>query len=242
MSYLKHIVALLATSFAASVFAAPIEFNLNNGQVWDSYKVTRNYSVSGIDLSVTGWSNVSRYNDDVIQSTVGRWDGLGVDGSGSGVPGHSIDSRNGDFDMLLLSFSDAVTLNSIELGWIYNDSASRSDVSIMAGSSALTAGTSWSSLLTLANGWQSAGNYNNVGYGSEVVNSGAISSKYWLIGAYNPNISFDTNIAWNDSSYEAFKLRTVSVTKTIVKVPEPSALLLFGLGLLGLVAVRRRAY
>lgn len=237
MPYLKYITAILAYSFAASVFAAPVEFNLKTGQAENSYLNVRTYSVDGIGLSVTGWSN---NGNAVVQDKVGKWDGgLGVEGSNSGVPGHSVDSQNGDFDMLLLSFSDAVSLNSIDLGWIYENNSKRSDISIMAGTSSLTAGTSWAALLTLANGWQSAGNYNDVGYNAKAVNSGAISSKYWLIGAYNPILG--TAIAKNDNKYEAFKLEKVSVTKTIVKVPEPSALLLFGLGLLGLAAARRRA-
>jgi hypothetical protein len=231
MSYLKYIAAILASSFAASVFAVPTTFNLLTGQVDGSYLMSRNYSVGGIGLTVTGWSNNGAA---VVQDTVGKWGGgLGVENATT--PDHSIDSQGGDFDMLLLSFSTAVTLNSIDLGWIYQDDSRRSDVSIMAGTSALTAGASWASLLTVPNGWQTAGNYNNVGYNETAVNGSAISSKYWLIGAYNPILG--AAIANNDTYYEAFKLEGVKVTKA---VPESSALLLFGLGLLGLAAVRRR--
>lgn len=244
MSPLKYIVAFVASSLAASAFAAPIEFNLTSGQANDTYLSARNYSVGGITLSVTGWSNVSSSNPAVIQSTVGKWStGLGVENTGS--PGHSVDSQSNDFDMLLLSFSHAVTLNSIELGWVHDNDSNgwngndytRGDVSIVSGTSALTAGASWSSLLTPVNGWQSAGNYDNVDLNQKSVNAGLISSKYWLIGAYNPILGA---IGTTDANFEAFKLEKVSVTKT-VNVPESSALFLFGLGLLGLVAARRRA-
>ena len=227
------------------MFAAPINFDLRAGQTEGSYVYTRNYSMGGLGLSVTGWSNVSRYDDDVIQTYVGKWGGgLGVERT-SNSPEHAIDNKDNDFDMLLLSFSDAVTLNSIDLGYIYDNSdIRRSDVSILAGTSSLTSGTSWTSLLSLANGWKSAGNYDNVGLNAKTVNLSSLSAKYWLVGAYNP---IQGNILPNDSRnnpfiYDAFKLEKVSVTKTIVKVPEPSALFLFGLGLLGLVVVRRRSH
>lgn len=238
MSFIKHVaLAVIASlSLSVSVFAAPLAFDLRAGQVDSSYGMSRNYSVAGTSLTVTGWSNVSAFDHSVIQDKVGVWSGgLGVETGGS--PNHSIDSQNGDFDMLLLSFSDMVTLNAIDLGWIHEGKSSRSDVSVMAGSAPLTAGTSWATLLTLANGWKSAGNYNNVGYNEKAVNIGALSSKYWLIGAYNPILG--TALANNDSDYEAFKLEKVKVTKT-VRVPEPSALLLFGLGVLGLAAARGR--
>lgn len=239
MSPLKYVAAFLASSFAASVFAAPINFDLRAGQTEGSYVYTRNYSMGGLGLSVTGWSNISTTNDDVRQTYVGKWSqGLGVEDI-SGSPEHAIDNKDKDFDMLLLSFSEAVTLNSIDLGYIHNSDISRSDVSILAGTSSLTSGISWTSLLSLANGWKTAGNYDNVGTNAKTVNLSSLSAKYWLVGAYNP---IQGNILPIDNKYDAFKLEKVSVTKTIVKVPEPSALFLFGLGLLGLAAVRRRSH
>jgi hypothetical protein len=263
MSYLKHIVALLATSFAASVFAAPITFDLKTpdsryGILNNTYAQQYNYNAlthNGVALNVTGWSynsvtkcnsyagnnctNSSTQNyaaNTAHQDFVGKWDGLGVEIDGS--PEHAIDNTGNDFDMLLLSFSEAVALNSIYLGWI-NGGNSRSDVSILAGNTSSFASPlnkSWQSLI--GNGWQSAGNYNNVGLGNETVNTGNVSSKYWLIGAYNSLLG--TPINRNDRDSDAFKLQKVAVSK-VIKVPEPSALFLFGLGLLGLVMVRHRS-
>lgn len=264
MSYLKHIVALLATSFAASVFAAPITFDLKtpdsrNGILNSTYAQQYNYNAlthSGVALNVTGWSynsvtkcnaysgnnctNSSTQNhtaNTAHQDFVGKWDGLGVEIASTA--NHAVDNISNDFDMLLLSFSEAVTLNSIYVGWIDNNGdIKRSDVSILAGTSTTFASPlnkSWQSLI--GNGWQSAGNYNDVGLGNESVNSAKITSKYWLVGAYNPLLGTPLTA---DGKSDAFKLQKVSVSK-VVKVPEPSALFLLGLGLLGLVAVRRRA-
>jgi PEP-CTERM motif len=246
MASLKYLLAALVYSLAASVFAAPIAFNLMTGQTNGSLVTTRNYSLSGIGLTVTGWSNVGSYsgsnssavnlaNSYVRQTVVGAYSGgLGVESGGS--PGHAIDSQNRDYDMLLLSFSQAVALNYIDLGWLYNGTSS-SDVSILSGSSPLSVGatSTWASLLTAGNGWTSVGNYNNVGLSETLVNTGGLASQYWLIGAYNPLLGA---IANNDNTFEAFKLHSVKISK----VPEPNAILLLSLGLLGLVAIRRHAY
>jgi hypothetical protein len=150
------------------------------------------------------------------------------------TPNHAIDNEGGYYDMLLLSFSDLVSLNTIDLGWISGDS----DVSILAfngiAGQESFAGKSWESLL--GNGWLSAGNYYNVGSNPKNVNPLNITSKYWLIGAYNINLDTNKN---NDTTNDYFKLQTIKVTKAI-KLPEPSALMMFGLGLLGLAVVRRR--
>lgn len=232
------------------------------------YATQYNYSAAthnGVALEVTGWSygnvttgcktkrsdgkctavNTTTYASGTAhQDVVGQWSGgLGVEYDTS--PEHAINNAGNDFDMLLLTFSEAVSLNSINLGWIDgNNNAERlkrSDISILAGTSETFASPlnqSWQSLV--GNGWQLEGNYNGVGLGNETVNDvGIIASKYWLVGAYNSTLG--SAISGNDTYNDSFKLSSVSVEKAIVKVPEPSALFLFGLGLLGLVAVRRRA-
>ncbi|WP_189421361.1 exosortase-dependent surface protein XDP1 [Cellvibrio zantedeschiae] len=167
----------------------------------------------------------------VLVGNFGSSNGIGVEKAST--PNHAMDNEGGYFDMVMLSFSSLVTLNSIDLGWISNDS----DVSILAFNGTpgqlSPAGKSWESLL--GNGWQSAGNYYNVGSSPKTVNPLNITSQYWLIGAYNPLLDSITK----DTNTDYFKLQGIKVTK-VVKVPEPSALVLLGLGLLSLVAVRRR--
>ncbi len=253
--------ALIAgLGFAANTFAAPITFTLTapdsrQGVLTSEYAQQYNYTIGGVNLNVTGWSygsvttctsysgvNCTSTSTTDAGSTTAHQDFVGNFGTSYGVgveiantPNHAIDSQSGDFDMLLFTFSEAVSLNSVDLGWILDGNLNRSDVSILAGTSntfSSPLNKTWQSLV--GNGWQSAGNYNNLGSNSASVNSGNISSKYWLIGAYNSAVG--TPIANNDSDYEAFKLQAISVSK----VPESSALALFCIGFLGLIAVRRR--
>lgn len=264
MSFVKHIIAaLLASSFATSALAAPIIFDLTTptsrtGILNSTYAMGYSYAgADGVSLSLTGWSygttsnvvngrrtlsntNSTTAHQDIVGNFINgstRY-GLGVEYADS--PEHAINNAGNDFDMLLLSFSEAVSLNSINLGWIENSEVRRSDVSVLAGTSTTFAspnGKTWQSLVGVGQGWKLAGQYNNAGSGNELVNANNISSKYWLVGAYNGLLGSSLG---NDGYSDAFKLKGVSVTKTIVKVPEPSALFLFGLGLLGLVVVRRR--
>ncbi|RZA06911.1 MAG: PEP-CTERM sorting domain-containing protein [Moraxellaceae bacterium] len=232
-----------------------------------AYAMGYNYSAPGLKLNLTGWTygvketttnttcktwtankpkvnaNCKVWNtkttkspdNKASQTYVGNFGtSNGIGDEKASTPNHAIDNEGGYYDMLLLSFSDLVSLNSIDLGWISGDS----DVSILAfnGTSGQEsfAGKSWESLLS--NGWKSVGNYYNVGSSPKNVNPLNITSTYWLVGAYNINL--DTNKK-NDTTNDYFKLQGIKVTKS-VKVPEPSALMLFGLGLLGLAATRRR--
>lgn len=232
-----------------------------------AYAGSLNYVAPGLTLSVSGWTygavttsntvcdkwskdkkgnqvckkshveTTSSPDNKAKTSLVGNFGtnyGIGVEKTSS--PNHAVDNEGGYYDMLMLSFDSLVTLNSIDLGWISGDS----DVSILAFNGAPSQvsplGQSWESLLS--DGWQSAGNYYNVGSNAKAVNPLNITSQYWLIGAYNINLDANKN---NDKTNDYFKLQSIKVTKS-VKVPEPSALLLFSLGLLGLAVVRRRSH
>jgi len=257
-----------AEAFAAPVTINLTSPTTKTGAVDSTYALGYNYATPEFTLNLTGWtygvqntvtnttckkwiakqpktnSNCLTWNTVTTQSpdkkatqtlvgNFGSSNGIGVEKTNS--PNHAIDNEKGYFDMVLLSFSDLVTLNGIDLGWISGDS----DVSILAFNGVSNqfspAGKSWESLL--GNGWQSAGNYYNVGSSPKAVNPLEITSQYWLIGAYNPLL--DTKV--KDTNTDYFKLQGIKATKQ-VKVPEPSALLLFGLGILGLAVARRRSH
>lgn len=239
----RLIAGLMLSSISLVSQAALISFDLTdpdsrNNIHNSTYAKQYNYLESGLSLSVTGWSYNS--NKVTVQDWVGKWDGLGVEKVDS--PNHAVDNENGDFDMLLLSFDKAVTLKSIDLGWISGDS----DMSFMA----FNGGTfNSSSLLNkkwemlIGNGWQSAGNYYNVDYGnSGAVNLSNITSQYWLVGAYNPALGGFSGTNKNTTGKtDYFKVKGVVVDKPVIKVAEPGTVLLMLMGLLGLGLVRRRA-
>lgn len=239
-----------------------------NGAINSTYAMQYNYEEADLGLSVTGWSygtktttttSCTKYDkkgkctktkdttttsvkQEIEQDYVGRWDGLGVEKTDS--PNHAVDNQGGDFDMHLLSFDEMVKLISIDLGWYQNDA----DISILAftgnsfDSSSLL-GKKWEDLLS--NSWSLVGNYYNVDINgnSGAVNYDGVVAQYWLVGAYNPAFG-DTFSGPNKnktSGDDFYKLKGVTVERPpVVEVPEPSALLLLALGLIGLGSIRRR--
>lgn len=186
------------------------------------------------------------------------------------APEHSVDSQGTNsistttgvgavYDSVLFTFASAVTLTQVTLGWAAYDS----DVSVLAYVGAGTptapdAGSQTYASLT-SNGWALVGNYSDVagtpsqsaggssGTYTTLINGAAnadnttgsavYSSKYWLVGAYNPVFDGSTWTAGNDY----MKIKSVAGVKTPDrKVPEPGALGLVAMSLVGVIAMRGR--
>lgn len=239
---IKLLSATLALALAGAASAATT-WTLNTGSVTNG----------GVTVSATGWANTG--SGSPVGSQLLEQQTLSLYGGGLGMtnkdacspspcagdeneynqPEHAIDN-NGRYEMVLLSFTQAVKLESVKMGWTSNDS----DITVMAyngpgtGSSSLS-GNTWAGV---AAAWTSIGNYANVGTTTKLVNGGGVSSSYWLIGAYNP-LANPGGSVFNSQYYDYVKLASVATTPG-GSVPVPGTLMLLGLSLLGMLSMKKR--
>jgi hypothetical protein len=149
------------------------------------------------------------------------------DNSENNSPEHSVDN-NQRYDSVLFSFSEAIDLNSVSIGWWNNDS----DISVLrydgAGVASDIAGKTYAQLLT--SGWNLV-SQNAASTASNKVLDGSTASSYWLIGAANPLLG-----TVMDSKRDYVKILALAGTVKVPPsgVPEPGTLLLMGAGLFGL--------
>ena len=219
-----------------------------------------------ISVGITGWSDTGSGSDNILEqgildgwyncdinkspcTTQNRKYGYGLQNVESG-DSHSIDNYSGgkDFDMFLLSFDTAVSIQGAGFSWKRNSSDKEITVAGLKNSSGFGSdlNLTWASV---------AGNVfeNAIGHFSTTYNASAglyeskfkditQTAKYWIVGAYNTH--FDTSS--NKHQGVGLKLSTLDialhkekVTPPPTEVSEPGALALMSLGL-GLVLYRRK--
>jgi MYXO-CTERM domain-containing protein len=252
----RRLVGLSAATVLAAVYGAP---TLANVQVWDFKSSNQSFNHSnngnslsmtssdGVNLTVTAWSDTDDLSGaDEVETAELIWaqsSALGIVNrdESSGSPHHSIDSvtsdSDGEFDMLLLEFDTAVNLTSLNLDWATGGSYNNTtDISILAwngSGSGSVLGETWSGVLDNSVGYDSAGNYSNVGLSYYSVNPTNIESTKWLVGVYNPVFG-----SGGDAGDDGMKLSKIKTSTSAgpdpqppgqVPVPGTAALILAGL-------------
>ncbi len=133
-----------------------------------------------------------------------------------------------DTDFVLLTFSDAVSLSGLSLGW---PTSSTSSVSIGALSNASVPSIGGSTWASVASGLLFKESFNNVGSAYSLTSNSSngistIFSKYWLVGAYNS--LFGSLINPDHSAFKLAGLTTHGRTPSNASAPGAAAVLLLG--------------
>lgn len=215
---------------------------------------TRPFVAGGVTLNANAWSNTAGATNAQLESAyLGLYSGgLGVknkDGAAAAgdtnewiAPEHAADNE-GRIDSILMSFSQAVKLTDVTIGFHAVDS----DITLLAytGANPFNPATTLSGMtyagLTGA-GWTIVGNYTNLADNvPRAVNAGGISSSYWLVGPYNSVVNNDPGCTITCTNDYVKILAVSAATPTTQQVSEPSSLMLLGMAaVVGLWRSRRR--
>jgi len=251
---------LVAVTF---VVALPAAAQIDTWDLDDGVKSTNttyfeSLNVDGLldnnSLTITGWSDTgSGGTIETGQLKYSNTYGLMLinQDEPDNNPHHSIDSYDTYFDMVLLSFDQAIDLTRFTIGWAQEakpQNLYRSDISVAAytgSGDAVIAADTWAGLASSGD-WATIGEYRDVeDYTYQDVTSD-VTSKYWLVGAYNPIFQNPGEVTgqWASTNNDGFKLASINgITMAAAKpssVPEPSSLAILGLGLLGLCSMRKK--
>jgi hypothetical protein len=237
---------LLVASCAVSLSA------FGSTQTWDFSTFTETGSgngntYSGNGLTLSGWSNTGGSAQNIENGELDYANGYGLTlqnrDEGGSSPDHAIDSSNSanwkkDYDMVLLSFDEAINLAGFSLGWAKEGRNREADVTVLAYSGNDTpslAGSNWGDV---ASAWSTEAQIDDANaYAYQSISSSA-SSKYWLIGAYNP-IFGDMGYSIANDAFKLAGVKANSPQVPVTSVPEPGTVLMFAAGLFG-IALRSR--
>ncbi len=175
--------------------------------------------------------------------------GVGIIAPGESTNGsqHAVDNKKGT-DAFLINFgSSDFALNQVSIGWRDGDA----DVSILryTGTGTPLLGNSKVATLNNADGWDWVGDYSTLSANSPLNfnHSGDVkTASWWLVSAYNSAYSGITAAGSLTDANDYFKLNgfggevIVTMPPPSNQVPEPGTFALFGIALLGFVAVRRK--
>lgn len=198
-------------------------------------------SANGVNVSASAYYNApgstalnSAYS---LNYYSGSGYGISATSTDGGNPQHSVDN-SGNYEWIMLSFDKAVSLDEITLGWISGDA----DLTILAAGGNSNNLTAWNFVENVYYG-NGGSQFSTDSSGKLVASlSNEICASHWLIGALNPAYNtMGSNYVGNDY----FKLYSVAACTDCtpppnVGVSEPGSLALAGLGLLGVLGLRRR--
>lgn len=233
---------------AGSASAAPLTWNLTSSSCTSSGSSDGNTRTCGSSpsggpsVTASAWANTQGTANTNIENAyleafsgglgVRNRDRTSTDPNEAGTPQHAVDNIN-IYDSVLFSFANTVRLTDLSIGYFSGDS----DVTVLAylgGGAPSLAGTSYGALTGL--GWSLVGHYSDLALGANAINAGGISSRYWMVGAFNPTVG--NNPGWSLGN-DAVKLSALAGSAGD-PVPEPATLALIGTGLTAFVASRRR--
>lgn len=236
MKLFKELLAVAALVVPASSFAITFDFA---GGV--DYKMSRQYSSEGLNLTVTGYTG--GVNTKIKSTPVGAFGTNGLGAENAWSPDHAVDNANSNFDMLLFTFDQAVSLDTVSIGWWQNDS----DLTVLAytgaGSAASTfTNKTWKQAIT-TDTW-SGGHFLDVAQkgGTVETNPLELTSTSWLVGTFLEPVDklfkrFGSNFK-TGADYVKVKKITVSKPHEVPEIDGSHAGLSLAL-LAGLVAVAR---
>ena len=215
------------------------------GNSWSCAGVTGSNKVT-----VSGWggsSSATGFQTAFVSPQGGSGFGLAsqYEGKSATSPDHAADNDPVSLvpDLFVLKFDSAVALDKVTLGWNKNDA----DFTLMAYTGGtLTVKDKNASNLATGGGWSLVQQVGNQGVTQadastsvdveRTVNNGSnpVTSSWWLVSAYSASYNNSTAL---DTKLDYFKLFSVASKD----LPEPGSLALFGLGLVGVLASRRRS-